>query len=541
MSFANTGKGGLFFESLYEDRAWTAEVRKHPATQEEMLKAGMSADDIEHYLDLIRQLYSELFLRVNQYDIGIQSMARKLNARIEALWKALNDFCIDHNLILEFADESGERFYDRLPFEVDHFIFIEDYPECPDIVHISTMDEFRYEVELALAWLDDEEEWYLLRRYDVFYISENTYQNDMGAAYLELLDMSEGKRRMLTRFEARDLLQRIEADVAANTEAIRAMKNNPPRTTREQMPASDYFAIHTEQDEWRKKYLALNEEGSLLDNCESLVRGIVEAGTHDDIYPHYPDETLYVHKGNIACETQHHDIEQATAILLNSDGSDIELNVSHCKDCQKFFIRYESYKRYRERFGTILGNIRMMKNGEYTYDPFDLADESTLHLCGYNVSKKDNLSDTARQTIIAAAIESGAMSKGDVIHLLNYFIEVNGAKIGNELARHKWCVDLDFTLAYKSSKQNRYRIGKVERYCRNRFCVHPAEPVKAKVDEPVDDCKYTGLRVKHASPQFGAGVVSDENDKNVVITFDNGKVVTFTRAVFAKGMVRVLE
>lgn len=61
ISFANTGKGGLFFERLYEDRAWTAEVRKHPATQEEMLKAGMSVDDIEHYLDLIRQLYSELF------------------------------------------------------------------------------------------------------------------------------------------------------------------------------------------------------------------------------------------------------------------------------------------------------------------------------------------------------------------------------------------------------------------------------------------------------------------------------------------------
>ena len=81
---------------------------------------------------------------MNQYDIGIQSMARKLNARIEALWKELNDFCIDHNLILEFTNESGERFYDRLPFEVDHLIFIEYYPECPDIVHISTLDEFRY-------------------------------------------------------------------------------------------------------------------------------------------------------------------------------------------------------------------------------------------------------------------------------------------------------------------------------------------------------------------------------------------------------------
>ena len=81
----------------------------------------------------------------------------------------------------------------------------------------------------------------------------------------------------------------------------------------------------------------------------------------------------------------------------------------------------------------------------------------------------------------------------------------------------------------------------MERYCRNRFCIHPAAPAKEKTAEPIDNRKYSGLRVKHTSPQFGVGVVTDENDKNVIITFDNGKVVTFTRAVFAKGMVRVLE
>jgi len=541
MSIANTGKGGLFFEGLYEDRAWTDEIRKHPATREEMLKAGMSADDIDRYLDLIRQLYSELFLRVNQCDIGIQAMARKLNARIDEIWKELNDFCIDHNLILEFAYDNGKRFYDRLPSEVDHFVFIEDYPECPDMIHLSTMDEFRYEVELGLAMLDDEEEWYLLRRYDVFYIPEHSYKNDMGTAYLELLDLSEGERRILNRFEVRDLLNKIEADVAANNLAIRTMKANLPRKTQSPMRAGDFFAIRKEQDEWRKRYLALLEEGSLLDTAESLVRDIVETGTHDDIYPNFPDETLYVHKGNISCETQHHDIEQATAVLLNSNGSDIELNVSHCKDCQKFFIRYESYKRYRELYGTILGNIRMVTNGYYSYAPYDLADESTLHLCGYNVSKKDNLSDAARQTIIAATIESGAMTKGDVIHLLNYFIEVNGAKAGNELARHKWCVDLDFALAYKSSQQKRFRIGSVERYCRNRFCIQPKKQVSTNTIQSVDDRKYLGLRVRHKSSKYGIGVVTEENERRVIITFDSGKVTAFTRAVFRNGMVTVLE
>ena len=54
--------------------------------------------------------------------------------------------------------------------------------------------------------------------------------NDMGAAYLELLDLSEDERRMLTRFEARDLLQRIEEDVATNTEAMRTSQRRYQET-----------------------------------------------------------------------------------------------------------------------------------------------------------------------------------------------------------------------------------------------------------------------------------------------------------------------
>ena len=74
-----------------------------------------------------------------------------------------------------------------------------------------------------------------------------------------------------------------------------------------------------------------------------------------------------------------------------------------------------------------------------------------------------------RQSIIAACIESGAMTKASVIRLLQRFIDVNGARERNRLAVRKWCEDLDFALAYDTPKQSRYTIRKVAKYTRNQF------------------------------------------------------------------------
>ena len=42
--YTNTGKGGLFFDNLYE-WLWATGPREEPATKEEFLKAGLSAED----------------------------------------------------------------------------------------------------------------------------------------------------------------------------------------------------------------------------------------------------------------------------------------------------------------------------------------------------------------------------------------------------------------------------------------------------------------------------------------------------------------
>ena len=145
-------------------------------------------------------------------------------------------------------------------------------------------------------------------------------------------------------------------------------------------------------------------------SCEFFFSNIVDSYEHKEIDADYPDDTLYVYKGQIKCQRDEHPIEQATAILMDRHAHDIELNVSHCLTCNKFFIHYDVYRHYREKYGCLLGNIHMAKNGEFYSDSYDLADESPLRLCGYSVSQKERLSKWERQDIIVSCIESGGMT-----------------------------------------------------------------------------------------------------------------------------------
>ena len=49
----------------------------------------------------------------------------------------------------------------------------------------------------------------------------------------------------------------------------------------------------------------------------------------------------------------------ATAIFTGRNDSDIKLNVEHCKDCGKFYMSYSVYESYREKYGMLLGKIKM--------------------------------------------------------------------------------------------------------------------------------------------------------------------------------------
>jgi hypothetical protein len=126
-------------------------------------------------------------------------------------------------------------------------------------------------------------------------------------------------------------------------------------------------------------------------------------------------------------------------------------------------LNYTSYEQYRERHGLLIAKLKMISSNGAGGE-FDMASESPLKLCGYNVSQAEGLSATTRQYLLAKIIHDGIMTKLDVIHYLEHFINMNGAKKENVLALEKWCDDLDFVHKYNKSTQPKVYITTVKKY-----------------------------------------------------------------------------
>ena len=186
--------------------------------------------------------------------------------------------------------------------------------------------------------------------------------------------------------------------------------------------------------------------------------------------PQFPERTLcskndilYIYKGNIRCQKDGHKIIQATAILHNKTDHEIQLNIEYCTECQKYILDYTVFEQYRNRYGALIGNFRMVVNGNFNGE-YDLAEESPLMLSGYNVNQRDGYTSSERHYILARMIYDKIMDKGDIIRYLSYFIRKNGSKRGNEMALSKWEEDLAFVQKYNISTQPQVIINGIEKY-----------------------------------------------------------------------------
>lgn len=173
------------------------------------------------------------------------------------------------------------------------------------------------------------------------------------------------------------------------------------------------------------------------------------------------EDTLYIYSSNIGCHKNKHTINQATGIIYTLANERVKINIEYCEQCKKYLLEYKLYEEYRNRYGVIIGNFRLAKNGHFNYK-FDLAEESPLKLSGYSVSQKDNYTEEERQYILARIIYENIMDKGMVIKYLSHFISMNGEKVGNEIALAKWRSDLFFVQNYNIDIQPHIIISNVK-------------------------------------------------------------------------------
>jgi len=176
------------------------------------------------------------------------------------------------------------------------------------------------------------------------------------------------------------------------------------------------------------------------------------------------ESVLYIYKGQTSCHTRKHEMVSATAVMTGRNNSEIKLNVEYCPHCKKFFMSYTVYESYREKYGMLLGKLRMDSASTSGIVDVVLSEYSPLKLNGYSVSQQDGYSRYDRQYILSKVIEKGALLKSEVVRYLEYFINMNGRRIGNEIAISKWKQDLEFVLQYKIAEQDEYEIKHIKKY-----------------------------------------------------------------------------
>lgn len=178
----------------------------------------------------------------------------------------------------------------------------------------------------------------------------------------------------------------------------------------------------------------------------------------------YEKHTLYVYQGTIKCTRNHHRTVCVTANIPTASNIIAVLNVNLCQECHRFFISYDEYARYLERYKSLLTRIVLVNGNGSELFSGNFAEASPLKLCGYSVSQSKGFSQQERENLLAEVIHNGIMSKPDVIQYLNWFIKMNGHKTGNSIAKEKWESDLAFVRSLDIKKQTTYTISNVVPY-----------------------------------------------------------------------------
>lgn len=175
-------------------------------------------------------------------------------------------------------------------------------------------------------------------------------------------------------------------------------------------------------------------------------------------------DTLYVYSGRIKCIRNNHMMTCVNALIDTASGETAKLNINCCLTCNRFYISYDEYEHYLEKYKSLLTRIILVnQDGESTFTN-NLAAESILKLCGYSVSQEKGLSQKERQALLSKIIHAGIVNKPDVIQHLNWLIKMNGKKAGNDIAKEKWEDDLFFVRNLDMNSQSNYKISSISPY-----------------------------------------------------------------------------
>lgn len=216
-------------------------------------------------------------------------------------------------------------------------------------------------------------------------------------------------------------------------------------------------------NEQLKENLKHVQVGEIIDRPNTILQKkldspISNTETKEEHVPETKGKKVVVPKYNIIivsqkfrCISEGHKLEDViiqVRLLHHGNISVVPVAGGYCSSCKRYYIYSEVFDNFLRglRPGTvILQNRFKAPNGMYgeVYDvTAGLRSQSLLNRCGYSVSYNNGMSDGSRIELLHQIINSKLMTKQEVMSYLNYFINFNGKKSGNEYAKMMWEKDL---------------------------------------------------------------------------------------------------
>lgn len=448
-------KINLFQEKYSEEPFDEESIRDNPLTKEELLSVrGFSLSDVSEYFRKVKHLYEEALILGQKTELGVSN--EYPNDFLE-LFQDYVQFCYLHRLIDQ--DTYGD-FYkpnmnskDLLDSSWIHTcqaldgLGVKPYLcyENDTVWGIDSVEEFR--MRLEQVFVIKRLGWYLNLKYEKYII-----EDVKKSAYSCLKKGKDGTLVEMNAHEIAHLIHTIHEDLKSAEKSI--------EEHRKKMPTRKILTLYGdhESDQWLLNRKRLERKYQLLEELEDEMNDCFPQCVGVETPP-----ILYIYKGLIRCQKEKHEMIPATAILYDKNDNEVQINVEYCTECDKYYLEYGLFNRYRERYSILIGNFQMYSSSSM-YGDNNFALESPLKLSGYNVGQSDGLSKQNREYILARIIHDGIMKKNEVIKYLSHFIRMNGAKTANGIALSKWEDDLSFVQSYDMSIQPRVIIEQVKKY-----------------------------------------------------------------------------
>ena len=404
------------FDSIHDNTLF--DERTNPATIEEFVQFGLQPEDFVRYVGLVLRVQSELLT---------EKLLKCDETYSYPTWNELLHFCKEKKLCEpiagnnHFFDIDAEYSYDWLR-----------YPKEPE--------RFRLEVERSLSFFWDKEDYFRTEMFWAVYFEYDNYS--VAADGTQIAEFDSPIRVKKYDPKTNEFVFLPGDEVRKMCAAVQKKLKEVERELSEhlaQMPGEHDAAAVTAGLPWIKELCRLYDKQNA---AEDLLDTLTKAAEAPDIYPFESTDTLVVYCGADSCRENGHLVRDIRVDFGFYGKPNKQFTIERCAHCMQYRISSDDLLEMLNTYGVPLGMIKYENDAGGEFGNF--SDTSVLYDMGYTVNQSDGLSAAKRQSILKHAIDSGKLSKNEVLQFLYQRICINGMKAGNEIARKKWSEDYEY-------------------------------------------------------------------------------------------------